>query len=335
MSGLSRRNFIKGGAAVAAGASAFSFSKMFGVTSAFAQGDGDDPQLILNLAATAEALACTSYYTAINSADALGLTGSQVSQLRAFLDSELKHKNFLEANGAVPLTLEFYTPVGLFADLDLFVSTTNTLENLFVAAYLSATRRFAELGNSLLAATTAQVMGTEAEHQALIRLMGGLQPSFQVLKEALFYNTSEVAPFAQPFLEGGDGFEGPTAFPGDEAILALVGDEGVVGGVPFINLTQGMGTVGMANSTGVMTADDATEVATGPCTVTGRGNNIRTGPSIFAEIAGQLAAGATAAVTGQSNDETGANWYRIDQGWVRSDVVTVSGDCSAVEVLVG
>lgn len=332
MANLSRRDLLKGGATVAVGVSAFSFSSWFGYKRMFAQGDGDDPQTILNLATTAEALACTSYFTAINSADALGLTDEQTSQLRAFLDAEVKHKQFLEANGGQALTLDFYTPVGLFEDLDLFVSTTNTLENLFVAAYLAATRRFAELGNPLLAATTAQVMGTEAEHQALIRLMGGLQPSFQVLKEALFYNTSEVAPFAQPFLEGGDGFEGPASFPGDEAIAALVGDEGVVAGVPFINLTNQMGTVMMENSTEVTV--EATQ-ETGPCVVTGRNTNIRSGPSTSNNIVGTLAAGTTANVTGQSADVNGAVWYQIDQGWVRSDVVIVSGDCSSVQQLVG
>lgn len=327
MATLSRRSLLKGGVGLAAGASAFSFSHMFGMFSVAAQTDGDDPQLILDLACTAEALACTSYYTAINQADALGLTEEQVNQLQAFLDSELKHKQFLEANGATALATEFYTPVGVYEDLNLFVSTTNTLENLFVAAYLSATRRFAELGNPLLAATTAQVMGVEAEHQALIRLMGGLQPSFQTLKEALFYNTSEVQPFAQPFLEGGDGFEGPTPFPGAEAINALVQDEGVISVTPFISLTSGMGTVGMANSAEIMS--DATQ-ETGVCTVTATNANVRSGPSTSNRVVGSLVTGTQATVIGQSRDLNGALWYQIDTGWVRSDVVAITGNCSAV-----
>lgn len=329
MNTVSRRTLLKGGAALAAGASMFSFSNFFGFSRVLGQGDGDDPQTILNLAATAEALACAGYFTAINAADQLGLTASQTSQLRQFLDSELKHKNFLEANGAVPLTLEFYTPVGMFDSLENYVGIVNTLENLFVAAYLAATRRFAELGNPLLAATTAQVMGVEAEHQALIRLMGGLTPSFQTLKEALFYNTSEVAPFATPFLEGGDGFEGPTAFPGDDAILALVQDEGVINVVPFIQLDQGMGTVGMQNSSGIVATEEM--MMEGDCTVTATNANIRSGPSTSTAVVGTLSSATP--VTGQTTDSNGATWYQIAQGWVRSDVVSASGNCAAVPVV--
>jgi hypothetical protein len=204
---------------------------------------GDDPQLILNLAATAEAFACTHYYTAINSAATLCMTEQEINWLKQFLDSELKHKQFLEANGAEALATEFYTPADLFTNRAVFVQTSNTAENWFVAAYLAATRRFAELGEPELSATASQVSGVEAEHQALIRLMGGLQPSFQTLKEPLFWNTSEVAPLFQPFLDGsGEGFVGPTAFPGEDAILELVGDETVENVTPFIAL-DGEGTL--------------------------------------------------------------------------------------------
>jgi hypothetical protein len=240
MGTFSRRHFLKG-SALAVGASTISFGTLFGVS---AQEGGDDPATILNLAATAETFACVHYYNAIMSADALALTEEEINWLKNFLDSELKHKNFLESNGAVPVATEFYVPGNLFSDRNVFVQTTNTAENWFVAAYLAATRRFAELGESQLSATAAQVSGVEAEHQALIRLMGGLQPSFQTLKEPLFWNTSEVVPLFTPFLDGsGEGFVGPAAFPGDDAINALVGDQTVADVTPFIAL-DGMGTQG-------------------------------------------------------------------------------------------
>lgn len=324
MSQISRRSLLKGGA-VAAGASVVGFSQVFGSTHLFAQGGGDDPQTILNLAATAETFACVHYFTAINSADALQLSAGEISQLRAFLDSELKHKQFLEANGAQALATEFFVPENLFSDRNVFVQTTNTAENWFVAAYLAATRRFAELGESLLAATTAQVMGVEAEHQALIRLMGGLQPSFQTLKEPLFWNTSEVAPLFQPFLEGADGFVGPAAFPGAEAIAALVGDEGVTNVTPFIQL-NGMGTMAMQGE--MMATQEAMGAAT--CTVSASNTNVRSAPDINAEETGSLTQGTQMAVIGQTTGADGMTWYQIDMGWVRSDAVTVSGDCSTV-----
>ncbi len=325
MSNLSRRSILKGGAGAAAGAAALSFSQLFQYSRVFGQGDGDDATTILNLAATAETFACVHYYNAIMSADALGLSADEVRNLKSFLDAELKHKQFLEANGAMPLATEFYVPGTLFSDRNTFVTTTDTAENWFVAAYLAATRRFAELGNPLLAATAAQVMGVEAEHQALIRQMGGLLPSNRVLKQPLFYNTSEVVPLFQPFLDGsGEGFVGPAAFPGEDEIAALVGDEGVLAVVPFIQLTNGQGT---------MTMTEEPSTATGACTVTGANAIVRSAPSTSSDRAGALANGQTAEVIGQTTDASGITWYQIDMGWVRSDVVTVGGDCSAVPLV--
>lgn len=324
MQNLSRRSLLKGSAVAAAGAATVSFGQLFQYSKVFGQGGGDDPQTILNLAATAETFACVHYYNAIQSAEALQLTADEVRNLKSFLDAELKHKQFLEANGAMPLATEFYVPATLFSDRMTFVTTTDTAENWFVAAYLAAVRRFAELDQMLLAATSAQVMGVEAEHQALIRQMGGLLPSNRALKQPLFYNTSEVAPLFQPFLEGGDGFTGPAAFPGEDAINALVGDEGVLAVTPFIQLTDGMGTMAMTPEA---------MAATGACTVSGTNVNIRSAPSTSADKVGALTEGQAMAVTGQAVDASGFTWYQIDGGWVRSDVVTVSGDCSAVPMM--
>lgn len=326
MKSVSRRGFLKGGAAIA-GASMIGFPQLFGF-SALAQDGGDDPQMILDLAATAETFACVHYYNAIMSADALGLTEEQVNWLKSFLDSELKHKQFLEANGAKALATEFYVPENLFTDKKLFVDTTNTAENWFVAAYLAANRRFAELGQPLLAATTAQVSGVEAEHQALIRLIGGLQPSFQVLKEPLFWNTSEVAPLFQPFLEGADGFTGPAPFPGEDEINALVAGQTVASVTPFIQL-DGMGTMAM------MSAEATPDAAamSGTCMVTGDNANVRMSPDTNADVTGSLTAGTAVAVTGQTNGADGMVWYQVSNGWVRSDAVTVSGDCTTVPMV--
>jgi hypothetical protein len=328
MNPVSRRNFIKGGAAVA-GAAVVGFPQLFAYSRVFAQGDGDDPQTMLDLAATAETFACVHYFNAINSAEALGLTDQEVNWLKSFLDSELKHKQFLEANGATPLATEFYVPENLFADRQLFVDTTNTAENWFVAAYLAATRRFAELGEPLLAATTAQVSGVESEHQALIRLMGGLQPSFQTLKEPLFWNTSDVAPLFQPFLEGGDGFVGPAAFPGDDEIAALVAGLEVAAVTPFIQL-DGQGTINMGS-----TEMEATEEAamTGACMVSGDNANVRSAPDTNAEVTGSLTMDAPVAVTGQTMGVDGMTWYQVSNGWVRADAITVTGDCTVVPMV--
>ncbi len=331
MKPVSRRTFLKSGAAVAGatvmGASV-GFPQLFGVTPARAQDGGDDPQTMLNLAATAETFACVHYFSAINAAKALSLTDQEVGWLKAFLDAEHKHKQFLEANGAKPLAMQFYVPQNLFADRNLFVMTTNTAENWFVAAYLAANRRFAELNQPLLAATTAQVSGVESEHQALIRLMGNLQPSFQTLKEPLFWNTSEVAPLFKPFLEGGNGFVGPAAFPGDDAINSLVGSMGVANVTPFIQL-NGAGTLN-AETTPEATA---AAMASGTCMVSGDNANVRQSPDTAASMTGSMTKGTPVAVIGQTTGKDGMTWYQVSNGWVRSDAVTVAGDCSTVPMV--
>lgn len=326
MAGMSRRDLLKGSAA-AAGASAFGFSSLFGFSRAFGQTDaaGDDPQTILNLAATAESYAITHYYTALQNADALELTADEITNLRTFLDSEYQHLLFLQANGAMALASEFFTPINLYNDRALFVTITDTAESWFVAAYLAATRRFAELGNPLLAATTAQVMGVEAEHQALIRQMGGLVPSYLVLKEPLFYNTSEVGPLFQPFLEGAEGFEGPTAMPGASAIAEEIGDEGARLVTPFIQLTNGQGTLNVSMQT--MADDEGVCMATAS---NGVNVNIRSGAGTSFSVAGTLSAGESIEVTGQTTDNSGFVWYQVAGGFVRSDVVQTSGGCMAV-----
>ena len=217
----------------------------------------------------------------------------------------------------------------MFKDRKLFLDTSNTAENWFVAAYLGGIRRFAELNQPLLAATSAQVMGTEAEHQALLRLMNGLQPSFQVLKEPLFWNTSDVVPFFTPFLEGADGFVGPAEFPGDDKIATLVGSDTVATVTPFISL-NGKGTAAMMAE---MTPEATAAMMTGACTVTGDNANVRKTPDTAAEMSGSLTKGTPVSVMGQTKGADGMIWYQISNGWVREDAVTVAGDCTVVPMV--
>jgi len=321
MKDLSRRSLLKGSAVAAGAAATLSFGELFHYSDVFAQGSGDDPQTILNLAVTAETFACVHYYNVLKNVDALKLTADEQRNIRTFLDAEFKHKQFLESNGAKALATSFYAPPNLWTDRTTFVTTSDTAESWFVAAYLAAVRRFAELNQMLLAATSAQVMGVEAEHQALIRQMGGMVPSNRTLKQALFYNTSEVAPLFKPFLEGGNGFAGPVAYPGDDAINTAVADQGTIATTPFTSLTNGMGT---------MSATAEATAMTGACTVAGNNVNIRKTPDTMAEVSGALTKGTPLTVTGQTMDSSGITWYQVQGGWVRSDVVTVSGDCSAV-----
>lgn len=59
--------------------------------------------------------------------------------------------------------------------------------------------------------------------------------------------------------------------------------------------------------------------------------NLRAGPGTNYDIAGQLEAGATALIVGQTNAPDGFVWYKLDNdAWVRSDVVSQGGDCGDI-----
>lgn len=234
----SRRAFLKGGAA---GLSLLSFSQVFGYSALAAQSDGDDLDTIINLAATAEALACTHYYTALTDSN-IQLTPSERRILLASLDTELNHLEYLQANDGAPLTTDFYAPRNVYNDRNNFTSVTEAAETAFIAAYLAANRRIAELGNPLLAATVAQIAITEGVHLALIRQLTDQLPNDVSLNEALYLNPSEVVPVLRPFLEGADDFRGPRAFPGADAIRELVGKDGVRIIAPFTDRAPATGS---------------------------------------------------------------------------------------------
>lgn len=224
---ISRRNMLKGAAGVTGGMALASFANILGARDAFAAHDRmDDVATIANLAATAETLAATSYYYTILN-NPLRLSNNALSYLKLAMSSELYHLKVLQSLGGASLASQFYTPAAFLSDIDVNTSTFIAAETAFTGAYLAATRRFAELGNPRLAATTAQHAATEAEHLALTRLIGGLVPNPNGLPAPIYYNVSDAVPTLAPFLQGGQGFAGPVPFPGEEAIMRLAGTEAV------------------------------------------------------------------------------------------------------------
>ncbi len=128
---------------------------------------GDDPQTILNVAATAEVLA-----TIVNTIGwQKGLGGDAVTQrnIKAAAREELVHYQVLIASGGKPLTKRIWVPNAVFASRTGLLNTLQVGDQIFVNAYLIATRTFGNLGNGALATTAAEFMGVEAVHRALAR----------------------------------------------------------------------------------------------------------------------------------------------------------------------
>jgi hypothetical protein len=224
MSNMSRRNFLKGSAVIAAAATV-GFHGVFGVRRSLAQMKDDDLQTVLNLAATAETLATTHYYMALTTG-VIAFSDFEKKYLRASLESEQIHLDYLLANGAKPLTNEFYFPDGVFENKATLAAVTEVAENAFIGAYLAATRIFAAANQPLLAMVAAQVAGVEAQHLAFMRSLGDQTPPNNIaLLEPIFFNVSDAVPTLTPFLEGKtQGFDDiATAYPGREKVMEVVG----------------------------------------------------------------------------------------------------------------
>ncbi len=319
---LSRRSILKG--AVAGGASLLTFNQLFGYRQLSAQDNENDIETIVNLAATAEMIACTHYYRVLTDSN-IALAPDEIEMLKGFLDAELQHLELLYLNQATPVTERFYLPTDVYNDREQFSQITEQLETTFIAAYLAATRQFAQLGLPLLAATSAQVSAVEQEHLALVRGIGGRRPNNVALARALFFNISEAVPALQPFLERSSGYSGPVSFPGADVIRELIGDVGVLPIASFADPS-------ISNVAGTSTAGAT-------CTVMPNGNfngNLRFGPGLNFEIVGKLKSGETLAVDAQSTDNDGFIWWRASTGdrWIRSDVVQPTvGNCSQLPTL--
>lgn len=129
----------------------------------------NDPQTILNVAATAEVLA-----TIVNTVGwERGLGGDDVTQrnLAAAAREELVHYSVLTSKGVGgrPVTKRIWVPDAVFADRTSLLSTLEVGDQIFINAYLIATIEFGIRGSGALAATAAEFMGAEAVHRALAR----------------------------------------------------------------------------------------------------------------------------------------------------------------------
>ena len=171
---VNRRSFVTrlGGAALGAAATVMGVGCGGGNNSASAAPTMD--QNILNAAATAEALATVMYYNIINFPGSIYQTGplSTNAPDKAYLvagyEQELNHYNFLVSAGGKALATTFYFPTNMFTDPQVTVNTLVTLEDAFIAAYLIGVRDFSTTALKVIA---SQIMGVEAEHRSLARVI--------------------------------------------------------------------------------------------------------------------------------------------------------------------
>jgi hypothetical protein len=193
-SALTRRRLVKGTAATLGGMGLLSLPF---ASSAVAAGN-NDPQTILNVAATAEVLA-----TIVNTQGSIipGLDAVTRRNVRAAAREELIHYQVLVASGAKPLTTKIWVPDAVFASPAALLNTLEVGDQIFINAYLIGTKTFGDAGNGALAATTSEFMGVEAVHRALARQSLGKLGNDRVFMK---FSQEETAPGAPN--RGTDGF---------------------------------------------------------------------------------------------------------------------------------
>jgi hypothetical protein len=222
--GRSRRDFFTSTAkiagATAMGAAGISLLQPIAARAATGQTSpsSDTVQDILNIAATAELLATTFYFQAINSPFLPSLHNvANLNYFQAALSQEYEHLEFLKQNGGTPLATQFYFPDNMFAVENVFYKTASLLEDYFISAYIAAALDFSGAYSSgittaspTLIGVAVQIAGVESEHRALLRVAANENPPNNVIAETALLTSVQgaVAPLAS-FLQGGTGFHGP------------------------------------------------------------------------------------------------------------------------------
>jgi hypothetical protein len=131
---------------------------------------------ILGAAEIAEALAVTTYTNIINTSPFFkGLETSTQEYLTAARQEEMSHYLLEESVTGKPAAYTtFYFPTNMFADAQTTLDVLVSLEEAFIAAYLIGVRDFS---TGDLKVTAARIMGVEAEHRTLARVIGPEVPS--------------------------------------------------------------------------------------------------------------------------------------------------------------
>jgi len=213
--GTSRRDFFartaKLAGATALGGAGIGLLQPLAAASALAgTAPSDTTQTILNIAATAEALATTFYYHALYGEYLPDVNDiANRNYFQAAMVQEFVHLEILESLGAKLLTGKFYFPTDMFHEESVFFPTASTLEDYFISAYIAAAMEFSGAvstgitkANTVALGLSVQIAGIECEHRALLNVASGATP-------------------LMPFLAGGSGFTGPLGRPSKAQVDAL------------------------------------------------------------------------------------------------------------------
>jgi hypothetical protein len=186
--GLSRRKLVVGAAGAIGSMGLLGMVSPAKVLAA----SHNNPQTILNVAATAEVLA--TIVNTIGWKRHLGHDAVTQANLAAAAREELIHYEVLTSVGGKALTKTIWVPDAVFASRSGLLNTLQVGDQIFVNAYLIGTWAFGNAGNGKLAVTAAEFMGVEAVHRALARQSLGLLGNDRVFMKFSQKETAQGAP---------------------------------------------------------------------------------------------------------------------------------------------
>lgn len=160
------RRQLVGAAALGLGGMAAASMPALAAAKPSRRGGANDPQTILNIAATAEVLA-----TIVNTVgpEKVKLDKTTKNNVKAAAYEELIHYNVLDSLGGVPVSKSIWIPNAVFKSKKNLLETLEVGDQIFINAYLIATTVFGDAGDGTTARYTAEFMGVEAVHRALAR----------------------------------------------------------------------------------------------------------------------------------------------------------------------
>jgi hypothetical protein len=209
-SGLTRRRLVTGAAATMGSMGLLGLAG--NAEKAMA---ANDPQTILNIAATAEVLA-----TIVNTVGAEQLTlmnarakkrGKRpdkvtLRNVKAAAREELIHYDVLKSIGAQELTKSIWVPNEVFASKKGLLTALEGGDQIFINAYLIGTTAFATAGLGAEARYTGEFMGVEAVHRALARQSLGKPGNDRAF---MAYTFTAIEDAVTQLKAGGFGFGAP------------------------------------------------------------------------------------------------------------------------------
>jgi len=160
------RRQLVGAAALGLGGIAAASVPGVAVAASKRRGGTNDPQTILNIAATAEVLA-----TIVNTVgpEKVKLDRTTKRNVKAAAYEELIHYNTLDSLGGEPVSKMIWVPNAVFKNKRSLLETLEVGDQIFINAYLIATTVFGDAGDGETARYAAEFMGVEAVHRALAR----------------------------------------------------------------------------------------------------------------------------------------------------------------------